>query len=650
MKPETDNTNIESTITGTLRISKKGIGFIYDDKSNDTVIIEPAFLHQALHGDTVTVLKHPNFKDDETTGEVTEIVKRKKLGFIGTIEQTGKDLTLKADDGRMYATILIAESSIPNDDKKLIGQKALVEIVDWPVGQKNPIGEIVEVLGEPGTHEVEMQSIVLDKGLPIRFPDAVEKEGERVASGAPADMEQEAKKRRDFRTTPTFTIDPHDAKDFDDALSIKKLDNGNFEVGVHIADVSHFVTPGSILDKEASKRATSIYLVDRTIPMLPEALSNNICSLMPEVERLAFAAVFEMDIAGNIKNEWFGRTIIKSDKRFSYEEVQDILDARSDSPHKEFLFNLRDIARGLRQKKLDAGAVTFEDSEVKFVLDEENRPIAIKLKERLEAHMLIEDFMLLANKKVAEFAAKKHKNIPDAFVYRIHDYPDVEKMTHLKNFLEPLGYHLKIENDEIKSEDLNNLLAQAEGKTEQAIIQKAAVRSMSKAIYSVSNIGHWGLAFPHYTHFTSPIRRYPDVLVHRLLNIYLQGQTPDEKTIKYIAEQVVHSSSMEQKASEAERESIRYKQIEYMADKVGQVFDGIISGVAEWGIFVEEITTRTDGLVGLRSLHNDFYEYDQKKFALVGRRTGTTYRLGDKVKIKLMKTDLKERQVDYILV
>lgn len=649
MKPETDNTNIESTITGTLRISKKGIGFIYDDKSNDTVIIEPAFLHQALHGDTVTVLKHPNFKEEEPTGEVVEIVKRKKLGFIGTIEQTGKDLTLKADDGRMYATILIAESSIPADEK-IIGQKALVEIVDWPLGQKNPIGEIVEVLGEPGTHEVEMQSIVLDKGLPIRFPDAVEKEGERVASGAPADMEQEAKVRRDFRTTPTFTIDPHDAKDFDDALSIKKLDNGNFEVGVHIADVSHFVTPGSILDKEASKRATSIYLVDRTIPMLPEALSNNICSLMPEVERLAFAAVFEMDIAGNIKNEWFGRTIIKSDKRFSYEEVQDILDAKSDSPHKEFLFNLRDIARGLRQKKLDAGAVTFEDSEVKFVLDEENRPIAIKLKERLEAHMLIEDFMLLANKKVAEFAAKKHKNIPDAFVYRIHDYPDVEKMTHLKNFLEPLGYHLKIENDEIKSEDLNNLLAQAEGKTEQAIIQKAAVRSMSKAIYSVSNIGHWGLAFPHYTHFTSPIRRYPDVLVHRLLNIYLQGQTPDEKTIKYIAEQVVHSSSMEQKASEAERESIRYKQIEYMADKVGQVFDGIISGVAEWGIFVEEITTRTDGLVGLRSLHNDFYEYDQKKFALVGRRTGTTYRLGDKVKIKLMKTDLKERQVDYILV
>ncbi len=649
MKPETDNTNIESTITGTLRISKKGIGFIYDDKSNDSVTIEPAFLHQALHGDTVTVLKHPNFKEDEPTGEVVEIVKRKKLGFIGTIEQTGKDLTLKADDGRMYTTILIAESSIPTDEK-IIGQKALVEIVDWPVGQKNPIGEIIEVLGEPGTHEVEMQSIVLDKGLPIRFPDAVEKEGERVASGAPADMEQEAKKRKDFRTTPTFTIDPHDAKDFDDALSIKKLDNGNFEVGIHIADVSHFVTPGSILDKEASKRATSIYLVDRTIPMLPEALSNNICSLMPEVERLAFAAVFEMDISGNIKNEWFGRTIIKSDKRFSYEEVQDILDAKSDSPHKEFLFNLRDIARGLRQKKLDAGAVTFEDSEVKFVLDEENRPIAIKLKERLEAHMLIEDFMLLANKKVAEFAAKKHKNIPDAFVYRIHDYPDVEKMTHLKNFLEPLGYHLKIENDEIKSEDLNNLLAQAEGKTEQAIIQKAAVRSMSKAIYSVSNIGHWGLAFPHYTHFTSPIRRYPDVLVHRLLNIYLQGQTPDEKTIKYIAEQVVHSSSMEQKASEAERESIRYKQIEYMADKVGQVFDGIISGVAEWGIFVEEITTRTDGLVGLRSLHNDFYEYDQKKFALVGRRTGTTYRLGDKVKIKLMKTDLKERQVDYILV
>lgn len=640
---------LEPTCTGTLRISRKGVGYIYDDATDSTIVIEPAFLNNALHGDTVSVLKHPSFKKEETTGEVTDIITRKKIGFTGTIEKIDNDFVLKADDGRMYTTILIASSSLPQDINNTIGQKALVEIVNWPQGQKQPTGEIIEILGQPGTHEVEMQSIVLDKGLPIRFSDHIEEEAEKLAAGAPADIAEALKTRKDFRQIPTFTIDPADAKDFDDALSIKKLDSGHFEVGIHIADVSHYVTPDSILDKEAAKRATSIYLVDRTIPMLPEALSNNICSLVPHQDRLAFSAVFELDTTGHVHKEWFGRTVINSSERFAYEDVQEILDNKTDSPHKELLLALRDIARGLRQKKLAAGAVTFEDSEVKFTLDKDNKPVAITLKERLEAHMLIEDYMLLANKKVAEFATRKQQGQKNAFVYRIHDYPDVEKMTRLKHFLEPLGYSLKIEGDEVKSEDLNRLLEQAEGKTESAIIQKAAVRSMSKAVYSVANIGHWGLSFTDYTHFTSPIRRYPDVLVHRLLQIYLAGKKPDDKTIKYIAKQVDLSSSMEQKAAEAERESIRYKQIEFMSDKIGQVFEGVVSGVAEWGIFVEEVTTKTDGLVGLRSLKNDFYEYDEKKFALVGKRTGTTYRLGDKVKIKLMKTDLKERQVDYVL-
>ncbi len=649
-KQNNQDPKLDPICTGTLRISRKGVGYIYDDKTDATVVIEPAFLNNALHGDTVSVLKHPSFKKDDLTGEVTEIINRKKISFTGTIEKIDNNFILKADDGRMYTTIIIADSSLPKDMSNLTGQKALVEIVNWPEGAKQPTGEIIEILGEPGTHEVEMQSIVLDKGLPIRFSDHVEEEAEKIASKAVGEIALEVKNRKDFRHVPTFTIDPADAKDFDDALSIKKLENGHFEVGIHIADVSHYVTANSILDKEAAKRATSIYLVDRTIPMLPEALSNDICSLVPNQDRLAFSAVFELDTTGHIHKEWFGRTIINSSKRFAYEDVQAVLDEKETSPHKDLLFSLRDIARGLRQKKLAAGAVTFEDSEVQFTLDENNKPISINLKTRLEAHMLIEDFMLLANKKVAEFATKKQQGQKNAFVYRIHDYPDVEKMTRLKHFLEPLGYNLKIENDEVKSEDLNHLLEQAEGKTEKAIIQKAAVRSMSKAVYSVANIGHWGLSFADYTHFTSPIRRYPDVLVHRLLCTYLEGKKPDDDTIKYIASQVAHSSNMEQKAAEAERESIRYKQIEFMSDKIGQVFEGVVSGVAEWGIFVEEITTKTDGLVGLRSLKNDFYEYDEKKFALVGKRTGTTYRLGDKVKIKLMKTDLKERQVDYVLV
>ena len=494
-----------------------------------------------------------------------------------------------------------------------------------------------------------MRSIVMERGFILDFPAQVEKEADEIGKNAVAHIADEAKNRRDFRGIITCTIDPVDAKDFDDALSIKTLDNGDFEVGGHIADVSHYVRPGTALDDEARNRATSVYLVDRTIPMLPEVLSNNVCSLVQSEDRLTFSAVFVTDRKGNIKSDWYGRTIINSDRRFAYEEVQKIMDDGA-GEYVEEILALRDIARGLRQKKIEAGAITFEDTEVRFRLDENGKPIEVYKKERTESHLMIEDFMLLANKKVAEYAAHAHKGQNDAFVYRIHDYPNVDKMMNLQNFLSPLGYDLKIVDEKISPADLNALLAKADGKPEEDIINRAAVRAMSKAIYSTKNIGHWGLAFSYYTHFTSPIRRYPDVLVHRLLASYLANQKPSPVTLASIAEDVVHSTDMEIKAADAERESIRYKQVEFMLDKIGNEYEGVISGVTEWGIFIEEKDAKIEGLVRLGSLKNDFYEYNEKKFALVGQRTGVTYRLGDKVKVKLMGADLTKRTIDYEFV
>jgi len=623
-------------VTGTIDLTKFGYAFVLSEESEEDVFIAARNLNTALHGDQVKVLLYARHKGKRPEGEVVEILSRSRASFVGIIELTPQFAFLIPDNKNMPFDLFIPLSKL-NGAKQ--GQKAVARLVEWDQRSRNPMGEITEVLGYPGENDTEMHAILAEFGLPNKFAPEIEAAAEKIS---PEITAEDIAARRDFRSVPTFTIDPEDAKDFDDALSISRLPNGNMEIGVHIADVTHYVKPGSVIEKEAQERATSVYLVDRTIPMLPEKLSNHICSLNPFEDKLTYSAVFELDSKAVVINEWFGRTIIKSDKRFSYGEAQKVIDT-GEGDMKEQLLTLHNLAQSLRAKRFATGSFAFERIEVKFNLSESGVPLGILFREYGTSNQLIEEFMLLANRRVAEYVGKKLKG--KTFVYRIHDKPNPEKLSSFSYFIKRFGYTLDTQDVKGLPAAMNKLMDDVSGKIEQNVIETLALRSMAKAIYSTENIGHYGLSFSHYTHFTSPIRRYPDMMVHRLLTRYLEGQpSRDGDKFEKLCE---YSSKRERLATDAERASIKYKQVEFMKDKIGQVFEGVISGVTEWGIYVEIIENQCEGMIALRELQDDFFEYDEENYSIRGRHSGKVYMLGDKINVEIVKADLQKRQLDY---
>jgi ribonuclease R len=624
-------------------IDRQGVKtFLVPDDGGELVFIPERKTNHALLNDKVKVFLYAHRKGQQPEGEVVEVIKRARETFVGILDVSDSYAFLTLDNKVMVNDIFIPKNKLKGGKS---GQKAVVKLLGWEPNAKNPVGEVIDILGDKGDNTAEMHAILAEFGLPYKYPEEVEAAAEKIDAGITL---EEVAKRIDMRKVTTFTVDPRDAKDFDDALSLRKLDNGLWEVGVHIADVTHYVRPDSIIEQEGQQRATSVYLVDRTIPMLPEHLSNGICSLRPNEDKLTYSVIFKINDKAEILHYEIAKTVTCSDRRFTYEEAQAVIET-GEGDYKEEILTLDRLAKILRQKRFENGAIAFDRVEVRFEIDEKGKPTSVFFKEQKDANKMIEEFMLLANKTVATHIGRPGRGQKaKTFVYRIHDVPNPDKLNNFAVFIKRFGYNLKTSGKQTAiSSSINHLLDEVQGKKEQNLIETLAIRSMAKAIYSTANMGHYGLAFEFYTHFTSPIRRYPDMMVHRLLEKYATGGR--SVSASEYEEYCQHSSDMEQLASNAERASIKYKQVEFMSDRLGQIFDGVISGVTEWGIYVELVENKCEGMIPIRDLDDDYYTFDDKNYCLVGRRFHKKYQLGDEITVKVAKANLDKKQLDFVL-
>ena len=632
-----------NVMTGTFVRRSNGKNSVITDNDSESIFVAERNSMHALNGDKVKVIIAAHRRGAEPEAEVIEIIEKADQVFIGTL-QVEKSFGYLLTDSKYLATdIFIPKAKLKGG---ATGDKAIARITNWPEGMKNPQGEIIDILGKTGENNAEIHAILAEFGLPYRYPEAVERAAAKIDAGITPEV---IASRLDMRNVTTFTIDPKDAKDFDDALSIRQLENGIYEVGVHIADVTHYVTPDTLIDREAQKRATSVYLVDRVVPMLPEHLSNGICSLRPDEEKLTFSCIFEMDTNANVINRHIARTVTKSDRRFTYEEAQEIIETGKGDYAQEILM-LDSMAKIMRRQRYENGAVEFDRHEVRFDIDETGHPIGVYFKVSKDANKLIEEFMLLANRTVAQAIGNPtDRKKPKAFVYRVHDLPDPGKLSDLAALSRTFGYKVKAQGTpKDVNRSINRMLSDVKGHGEENLLSTLAIRSMAKAVYTTTNIGHYGLGFEYYTHFTSPIRRYPDMMVHRLLDRYLNGGR--SVNLNKLEDLCKHSSNMEQLAANAERSSIKYKQVEYLSDHLGEIYDGVISGVTEWGLYVELDDNKCEGLVPVRDLDNDYYDFDERNYCLVGRRSNTRYRLGDKIRVQIARANLERKQLDFALV